>query len=100
MYLNNNSLTTDIDIPDVIPGTFVFEFRTQTNYGSTNRAQSSFIINDINGNLVEHSSTLQSYTWYKDTINLPLVVMNSFLKIRLKMVNEHWYYGESSSRFW
>ena len=100
MYLNNNSLTTDFDIPDVLPGTFVFEFRTQTNYGSTNRAsQSSFFINDINGNLVfEHTSSLQPYTWYKDTINLPFGCYELIFEDSAEDgVNEHWYYGESSS---
>ena len=100
MYLNNNSLTTNFDIPDVLPGTFVFEFRTQTNYGSTNRAsQSSFFINDINGNLIfENTSPLQSYTWYKDTINLPFGCYELIFKDSAEDgVNEHWYYGEASS---
>ena len=99
-YLSNNTLTSDFDIPEVLPSEFVFEFRTQTNYGSTNRAaQSSFYIYDIDGELVfEHSSGLQPYTWYKDTISLPTGCYELVFEDSAEDgVNEHWYYNESST---
>ena len=97
MYLNNNSLTTDFDIPDVLPGTFVFEFRTQTNYGSTNRASQSSFINDINGNLIfEHHLYNPIHG-----IRIPLTPFGCYELIFEDSaedgVNEYWYYGESGS---
>ena len=99
-YEKNNTLTSDFDIPEVLPGEFVFEFRTQTNYGSTNRAaQSSFYIYDREGALVfENSSGLEPYTWYKDTINLPTGCYELVFKDAAEDgVNERWYNGESAS---
>lgn len=99
-YENNNTLTSDFDLPEVLPGDFVFEFRTQTNYNGTNRAaQSSFYIYDMDGDLVfEHDSGLQPYTWYKDTISLPVGCYELVFEDAAEDgVNEHWYNGESAS---
>jgi len=99
-YLNNNSLSSDFDIPEVLPSEFVFEFKTQSNYNSTNRAaQSSFYVYDMNGDVVfEHYSGLVASTWYKDTLNLPFGCYEIVFEDSAEDgVNEHWYYGESSS---
>lgn len=99
-YLNNNTLTSDFDIPDVLPNEFVFEFRTQINYNSTLRAlESSFYINDREGRIVfEHSSALEPYTWYRDTIRLAEGCYELVFKDRAENgVNEHWYSGEASN---
>lgn len=99
-YLNNNSLKTDFDIPEILPNEFVFEFKTQSNYNSTNRAaQSSFYVYDMSGDLVfEHSSGLQANTWYKDTLDLPFGCYEIVFEDSAEDgVNEHWYYGESAS---
>jgi hypothetical protein len=99
-YLNNNSLSSDFDIPEVLPSEFVFEFKTQSNYNSTNRAaQSSFYVYDMNGNVVfEHYSGLVASTWYKDTLNLPFGCYEIVFEDSAEDgVNEHWYYGESAA---
>ena len=99
-YLNNNSLSSYFDIPEVLPSEFVFEFKTQSNYNSTNRAsESSFYVYDMNGNIVfEHNTGLLANTWYKDTLNLPFGCYEIvFEDLAENGVNEHWYYGESAS---
>ena len=99
-YLNNNTLRSDFDIPEVLPRDFVFEFRTQTNYDSTNRAQqSTFCIYDADAELIfEHSSALESFTWYEDTISLSAGCYELVFKDAAENgVNEHWYYGEHAS---
>ena len=99
-YLNNNYLSSYFNIPEVLPSEFVFEFKTQSNYNSTNRAaQSSFYVYDMNGELVfEHSSGLVASTWYKDTLNLPFGCYELVFEDSAEDgVNEHWYYGESAS---
>lgn len=99
-YMSNNTLTSDFDIPEVLPNEFVFEFRTQRNYNATDRAaESSYYINDSEGELVfEHSSPLEPYTWYIDTIRLPEGCYELIFEDSAENgVNEHWYSGEASN---
>lgn len=99
-YTSNNTLRSSIEIPDVLPQEFVFEYRTQVNYGSTNRAiQSSYTINDAEGELLyEQGPNGAAFTWHKDTISLNWgCYVLTFKDAAEDGVNEYWYNGESSS---
>ena len=97
---NNNSFVSEIEIPEVIPSTFVFEFRTQANFQGVNRAQqSSYAIYDMEGEIMyERNGGLEASTWYKDSIMLPIGCYELVFKDSAEDgVNEHWYSGESAS---
>ena len=99
-YLNNNTLRSQIDIPDVLPSDFVFEFKTQPNYNSINRAEQSalYLYNDIGELIFEHSSGFIANTWYRDTLKLPIGCYELIFEDSAQNgVNEQWYDGESSS---
>lgn len=99
-YLANNTLRSQIDIPDVIPSDFVFEFKTQANYNSVNRAAQSalYIYNDMGQLIFEHSSGFVPNTWYRDTLQLPFGCYELVFKDSAQNgVNEQWYDGESNT---
>jgi hypothetical protein len=100
-YGNNNTLTSDIKIPDVIPSTFVLAFRTQASYQGTNRAQqSSYTVYNDQGDVMyeRFGEELEPSTWYKDTMYLEIGCYELVFRDAAEDgVNEHWYYGEGSS---
>ncbi len=66
-YNYNNTMTTDFEIPDVLPATFAIRFGTNSQ-GNESRY---FIYDDI-GNTVFSRQGLANNTEYRDTFSLPM----------------------------
>ncbi len=100
-YQINNSLTSDLEIPEIFPQNFMFEYRSQNDFQGIDRAnQNSYLIFDDQGNIVfeRNSGNFEPGTWYRDTVNLPIGCFNLvFYDSAEDGINEHWYSGESAS---
>lgn len=99
-YLNNNILRSQIVIPEILPSNFIFEFKTQSNYNSVNRAAQSalYLYNDLGELIFEHSSGFIPNTWYRDTLKLPVGCYELVFEDSAENgVNEQWYQGESNT---
>lgn len=99
-YESNNSLSTKIIVPEILPSSFVFEFLTQSDFEGVDRAiQNSYIIYDSMGEVVfERSNELNASTLYSDTLSLPSGCYELIFKDSAEDgMNEHWYSGEAST---
>ena len=99
-YLFNNTLSTDFDLPEVLPSDFIVSFKTQNSFGPTNRASESSlqVYNGVGELVFDDSSFSESNTWYHDTLRLnPGCYALFFKDLKQDGINEYWYSGESYS---